>query len=217
MIGNFVLCFRSLAAALFLRLRIAAAPPRPSPSYCGRAAPLPLAQRRMGAMPRGAPYSAATSDHLGPGLWPSVPPPVPASLKLRALAATAAVILLPAATRNRPAGPAMQSRARLVSRHMSRSFLPSPSGVGDDASTAQADSSMGQASSNTSSDGPRPAAAANRGSTRMRRTRARYSSPPLSHRYCIGRPPARTTSGVSNHSMRAKWPPEPPPSWIGDE
>ena len=101
MIGNFVLRFRSLAAALFPRLRRAATPPRPSPSYRGRAAPLPLAQRRMGAMPRGAPYSAATGDHLGPGLWPSVPPPVPASLKLRALAA---VILLPAATRNRPRG-----------------------------------------------------------------------------------------------------------------
>jgi len=101
MTGNFVLRFPSLAAALFLRLRRAATPPRPSPSYRGRAAPLPLAQRRMGAMPRGAPYSATTGDHLGPALWPSVPPPVPASLKLRALAA---VILLPAATRNRPRG-----------------------------------------------------------------------------------------------------------------
>jgi len=101
MTGNFVLRFPSLAAALFLRLRRAATPPRPSPSYRGRAAPLPLAQRRMGAMPQGAPYSAATGDHLGFGLWPSVPPPVPASLKLRA---TAAAILLPAATRNRPRG-----------------------------------------------------------------------------------------------------------------
>ena len=104
MTGNFVLRFPSLAASLFLRLRTAATPPRPSPSYRGRAAPLPLAQRRMGAMPRGAPYSAATGDHLGPGLWPSVPPPVPASLKLRALAATAAVILLLVTTRNRPRG-----------------------------------------------------------------------------------------------------------------
>ena len=102
MIGNFVLCFRSLAAALFPRLRRAATPPRPSPSYRGRAALLPLAQRRMGAVPWGAPYSAATGIHLGPALWPSVLPPVPASLKLCALAATAAAILLAATTQNRP-------------------------------------------------------------------------------------------------------------------
>jgi hypothetical protein len=89
MAGDFVLRFSSPIS----RSRVVSS--TLPPTYRGRAP----AQRRMGVAPRGAPYSAAAGDHLGPGLWPSTPLPVPASLGLRALAATAP---LPAARRSHP-------------------------------------------------------------------------------------------------------------------